>query len=333
MRILFTGSTGRQTKEEVSSRALDRINDPTIMVESLRASGHEVTRRPVRQGEDLSQYDLCIVGLGQFGSINYCGEVLNALYACAVAPRLLVLHEDWKIEGTMAGLEKTDLRAAVKKKWKDGKPFYGGADHPNLDLDLLEDAKAKILRGDVSCLVPAFDWGDKNIIRNVLRTSDVRNVDLTPRVIKGYGMTAVRPTLRRRAHVLAALGDFSSRVKKQRLTWPVEYFGHNGPKLDSELEVFHTCGGSWSVLCPEYPTAGSGWFRVRYAYAALNRTTIWTSDKDLRALGIQRANPETMTDPQLEDYAAHQAERILSYLWKDEDFDARLNAAVSAPVK
>jgi hypothetical protein len=37
---------------------------------------------------------------------------------------------------------------------------------------------------------------------------------------------------------------------------------------------------------PEYPHSGSGWFRIRYIYAALQKSIIITSYNDLKALGL-----------------------------------------------
>ena len=106
MKILFTGATGRQTKDEMGKSALDRINDSSIIVNSLRKQGHTVVRKTIEWGEDLSSYDLAIVGIGQFGSFNYKGEIMKSMWALASAKKSLAFHEDWKIDGTIKSFEK-----------------------------------------------------------------------------------------------------------------------------------------------------------------------------------------------------------------------------------
>jgi hypothetical protein len=338
MNILFTGSTGRQTKETISSRALDRINDPSIIRGSLRKLGHVVTCRSVTHGEDLTEFDLVIVGLGQFGSMNYSGEIMNALYAIGAAPKVLVLHEDWKIESTMGGLLKArgQIAQMAQKVWSNGSRFYGGTDHAKFDPEVIEHVVGEVLAGAYPCMVPAFDWGDKSILHRVLGTNNVFNMDLTPYVLDGYGITAQNTSTKSRTHMLASLGDFRSWVKRNKLTWPVSYFGctaiPGSVKLDSELDVFNECGKHWSILCPEYGTAGSGWFRIRYIYSALQGCTIHGSDKDLLALGIEPRFAEELSDLELQNYADEQRTAILNHAWTKSIFDERLDAIVREQV-
>ena len=77
MKILFTGCTAKQTDDNAWQRArVKRIDDSSIICNSLRKQGYTVDRKKVKWGDDLSDYGLAIVGLGQFGSNNYSGHYM-----------------------------------------------------------------------------------------------------------------------------------------------------------------------------------------------------------------------------------------------------------------
>ena len=62
------------------------------------------------------------------------------MYAIYKAKNVIIFHEDWKIDGTMKSIDKMlddeILNKTISKKWSNGKPFYGGADHPNFDKNI-----------------------------------------------------------------------------------------------------------------------------------------------------------------------------------------------------
>lgn len=339
MKILFTGCTSKQTSDDAWKRArVKRIDDSSIICNSLRKQGYVVDRRTVSWGDDLSEYGLAIVGLGQFGSNNYSGEIFNALYAISQVKNVLVFHEDWKIDGTIKSfttmLDDAVMEKSITKTWSDGRHFYGGVDNPNFDRQVAKQVIQNVVDGKYNALIPAFDWGDKEKVREIIKSENIYNVDLTPYVLDNWNIpTEVQVGEKQKKHMLASLVDHSPWVRRNKLKWDVDYYGAKSlkaPQLASETDVFEKCGKYWSILCPEYPHAGSGWFRIRWIYAAIQQSILLSSPKDLEALGLEVANIEMMNEDQLKEYATKQSEKVLSYMWSKDDFDKKIKEIVDS---
>lgn len=337
MKILFTGCTSKQTDDDAHLRAhVKRIDDSTIICESLKKQGFSIDRKRVRWGDDLSEYSLAIVGIGAFGSSNYSKRIFGALYAISKVDRVLIFHEDWKITETMStftkALDDSFFEKAKTKKWSNGQYFYDDVDHPDFDPDLLKKIIKNIVEGKYDALIPAFDWGNKQLVRNIIKSKNIYNVDLTPYVLQKWNIPLVvdqKP--KEKKHMLASLVDHRSWVKKNKLKWNVDYYGaktiENAIKLETEFDVFEKCGEYWSILCPEYPHAGSGWFRIRWVYAAIHKSILLSSPKDLEALGLKKLRHfkiEELDDKSLTYYANEQAKAVLSHMWTVEQFDKKI---------
>lgn len=331
MKILFTGSTAKQTDDLAWQRArVKRIDDSSIICNSLRKQGYTVDRKKIKWGEDLSEYDLAIVGMGCFGSNNYSGDIFNSIYALQQIPNSLVFYEDWKIESNISSfngmLKKGILEKAVAKKWSNGDYFYGGVDNPNFDIEACKQVLLNLSNGFYDALIPAFDWGNKDIVRKIIKSKNIYNLDLTPYVIENWEINIKpEPQEKKKEYMLASLVDHSRWVKKSGVRWKVIYYGaksiKDSIKLDSETDVYNECGKYWGILCPEYPHSGSGWFRIRYIYSALQRSIIYASLNDLMALGITWKRLENLSDDELIEYANEQRKAIFAHSWNKEKFD------------
>lgn len=338
MRILFTGSTAKQTDDLAYTRArVKRIDDNSIICSSLRKQGYIVDRKKIKWGDDLSEYDMAIVGVGCFGSNNYSGDIFNSLYALHVVPKVLVFYEDWKIEGNISSfrgmLKEGVLKKAVEKKWGNGDYFYGGVDNENFDVKIAREIIQKLSDGFYDALIPAFDWGNKEIVRKIIKSKNIYNLDLTPYVIENWQINLKpEPQEKKKEYMLASLVDHRGWVKKSGVRWKVNYYGaksiKDSIKLDTETEVYNECGKFWGILCPEYPHSGSGWFRIRYIYSALQRSIIYTSYNDFMALGIKWLRLENLNDEELKEYANEQRKAIFKHSWNIEKFDAELKKIV-----
>jgi len=338
MNILYTGCTAKQTDDNAHKRArVKRIDDSSIICNSLRKQGFNVERRKVRHGDDLSKYDLSIVGIGAFGSNNYSGDILNALYAINKSKRVLILHEDWKIHHTMNSFSKMlddeILQKTLSKRWSSGQSFYGGVDDEKFDKEVIREEIKNINNGKYDSLIPAFDWGDKTIVRNIVKSNKIYNIDHTPYVLENWQIPEVAPIVKKhKKHMLASLVDHRSWVRKQKLNWQVDYFGAKSIKesqpLTSELAVFNKCNEYISILCPEYPHSGSGWFRSRYIYSAISKSILFCSHNDSKALGLEHKNVEQMDFIEIGKYANTQSEAIMSYKWSKKDFDNKITSIV-----
>jgi len=341
-KILFTGSTSKQTDDNAWKRArVKRIDDSSIICNSLRKQGYIVERRKIKWGDDLSQYDMAIVGVGCFGSNNYSGDIFNSLYALHKIPNALVFYEDWKIDSNMksfSGMLKSGaLEKSVSKKWSNGDYFYGGVDNPNFDINIAKKVIQNLNDGFYDALIPAFDWGNKDIVRKIIKSKNIYNIDLSPYVVENWNLD-LRPETqeKKKAYMLASLVDHRRWVKKMQLTWPVVYYGaksiKDSIKLETETDVYNECGKYRVILCPEYPHSGSGWFRIRYIYAALHRSIILTSLNDLKALGITYKSIERLSDKELDEYAAMQRKAIFSYSWNKDTFDKKIKQIIDEKI-
>jgi hypothetical protein len=341
MKILFTGCTAKQVDDEAYKRArVKRIDDSSIICNSLRKQGYAVDRRPVKWGEDLSEYGLAIVGVGQFGSNNYSGEIFNVLYALKEVKNVIIFHEDWKIDGTMKSwtsmLNQETFDKSIAKKWSDGRHFYGGVDNPNFNPTEAIEVIRKVVDGEFkNALIPAFDWGDKQKVKDIIKSENIFNIDLTPYVLDMWNIKLeVEPHVKEKKHMLASLVDHRPWVRRNKLKWPVDYFGAKSIKeasqLATETDVFEACGKYWGILCPEYPHAGSGWFRIRWVYAAIQKSVLLSSPKDTEALGLPVVNVESLSDSELANYAKLQSDTVLSFMWTKEKFDTKISEIVDA---
>lgn len=337
MKILFTGSSSKQTNDAAHLRAkVKRIDDSSIICNSLRKQGYVVDRRNVVWGDDLSEYDFAIVGLGHFGSSTYSQRIMNALYALHAIKNVVVFHEDWKITGTMSSfagmLDEEKWKRSMAKKWSNGQRFYGGIDSYYFDADIAKNIIRHVVDGKYPALVPAFDWGDKQLIRNIIKSKTIYNVDLTPYVLQFWDIPLIVDIIdKQKRHMLASLADHSGWVKRHTSKWPVDYFGAksiNAPQLATEKDVFYKCGEYWSVLCPEYPHAGCGWFRVRWVYASIWRSIILACEEDLTALGLPKINVEESSVDELKEYAELQAKVVFDKMWDIETFDNKIRQMV-----
>jgi hypothetical protein len=339
MKILFTGCTAKQVDDEAYKRArVKRIDDSSIICNSLRKQGYAVDRKPVKWGEDLSGYGLAIVGVGQFGSNNYSGEIFNVLYALKEVKNVIIFHEDWKIDGTMKSwtsmLNQETFDKSIAKKWSDGRHFYGGVDNPNFNPTEAIEVIRKVVDGEFkNALIPAFDWGDKQKVKDIIKSENIFNIDLTPYVLDMWNIKLeVEPQTKEKKHMLASLVDHRPWVRRNKLKWPVDYFGAKSIKeasqLATETDVFEACGKYWGILCPEYPHAGSGWFRIRWVYAAIQKSVLLSSPKDTEALGLPVVNVESLSDSELANYAKLQSDAVLSYMWTKEKFDTKISEIV-----
>jgi hypothetical protein len=101
-------------------------------------------------------------------------------------------------------------------------------------------------------------------------------------------------------------------------------------QLESERAVFDKCNEYWSILCPGYNHKGSGWFRIRYIYAALGKSILVADEEDLSALDIKKVNIEELTHEELVDYSEYQANKIIKWMWTKEKFDEQINKIVTS---
>jgi len=338
MKILFTGSTSKQTDDLAWKRAqVKRIDDSSIICDSLRKQGFIVDRKEIIPGDDLSKYDLTIVGLAPIGSPNSNKYIIGALYSIYKSKKVILFYEDWQIKEVIRKFQlmitKNRFEDRVNNRWSNGNYFYNNVDSEFFDLNKTKETMSNIINGKYDSLIPAFDWGNKDIVRKIIKSKNIYNLDLTPYVLENWNINLKPlPQQKERKYMLASLVDHSNWVKKKQFSWKTVYYGaksiKDSIKLETETDVYNECGKYWGILCPEYPHSGSGWFRIRYIYAALQKSIIVTSLNDLKALGLSYKYIEQLSEDELLQYALEQRKAIFSYSWNKDKFDNRLKEII-----
>lgn len=348
MKILFTGCTSKQTSDTAWKRArVKRIDDSSIICNSLRKQGYDVIRKKVEIGEDLSEFAMVIVGMGIFGSMNYSENILSSFYTVSQFPkeRVLLHYEDWRIDQNMDSYERhlipEKFDKILDKRWSSGKEFYRSAikcqENSKIKSKIFE-AIRDVNNGEFTSLIPAFDWGNKQVVRNIIKADTILNIDLSPYVKDNWDIDLnPQQQEKKNGYMLASLADHSGWVKKQEFNWPTDYFGTaslKAPRLDTETDVFNKCGEYWGILAPEYPMIdGSGWGRSRFWYAAYNKSIIIGSPGDMRALGVPYGNIESLSEDKLKQYAELQSKAIIKHLWTKDIFDERISSYINLIMK
>jgi hypothetical protein len=257
MKILITGFTQRMCNSQ--KLRYDYLTSVYILADALRESGHEVDHRAVKFGEDLSSYHLALVGIGPPKSLT-ARHTHEACWTLLKAKRAITYCDDWSI-AVAGGNMMSALRCMPQ--WSEFMKFS------EPEKEAVVAGLTKILAGDYPMLAPMFPWGDHTkLVRNNLDNMRVFAWDPTPLVnIKlPYFIS-----LRQRRWVYATLQDHNDWLKTMNPQWPVCRLGAKsaGDTYYPEAEVLENYATSWGVLCPEYKSAGSGWWRVRYHHAAV----------------------------------------------------------------
>jgi hypothetical protein len=283
MRILLTGFTQRM----VNSQRLhyDYLTSVYILRDALRKLGHEVEHRPVEYGEDLSHFKLALIGVGPPRSFT-ARHVVGSAWAVMTAKKYLLYCDDWSIANMGASLKTTLKNYDKYLSWfreNLGQSMDDGeAQSVKLMLEILYSSDK------LRMLAPMFKWGD----HKVLTTGNLENIKLvpwdpTPLVKSLPWVELADQSFRERQWVCATLQNHDGWVEDQRCGWPVKWLGNRrkGEAYVSEREVMQLYANSWGVLCPRYNRAGSGWWRVRYQWAAMTGAVLRCDPRDSCYMG------------------------------------------------
>lgn len=337
MKILISGFTALQTGSQ--KRIIHKIDVPAAFVETLRNQGHEVEWRKVFcKEEDFSMYDIMIACVAPITSSN-APNGMGCLKAMNRIKNVIVFYDDWKlkeIQGSFNVLLKLQEKQ-FSKKWSNGQSFYKDeiCDIIASKEDILQVAKDIVTTGRESwkILCPMYEWGDKNIIQKFIPWLTQKNfnyIDPTPAVMD---LNIIPITSeKKKAWAIASISDQTPWIKKQKLSWPVNYYGCRKLKcerLKTEEDVFHKYSEHYGVLSPAYPSSGSGWFRARYVYAALANAVLWCGKQDAECLGesyqIEPVLLELNNESELLDIAKKQKVDLFKHLTTIEQFTEKLN--------
>lgn len=321
---LVTGMTPTQCG---SSRTALRIATAAAAIaRALEAAGFMVYHGVVDPGDDLSCYDVVMVGLSKPNAIA-CGNMWSGLEAIRQRPDATFYVDDWQVDDIIAG-----FRCYAR-------------DHQRitrLERRGLEQARALKIVADLAAVVDSMadGWTNRTVVPihgGPNGVGDLSLLGLPPRcdVLPWDPSTLiypypVPPVAKERRWLFASLLQKPEELARyQAGGWPVAAFGNaargrggvgrsdrDAQNRIPEPELAVEYARSWGVVSPAHRVSGSGWWRVRYQIAASVRSIVSGPMSEARLLGpayILAANPQTvmeMTDATLERVAQAQRENL-----------------------
>lgn len=157
MNILLTGCTtihvnGKRKKD-------DYLSPFSILYGLLQDMGHTVDWRVAVSGEDLSMYDIGLIGLQPLYALNTVKHKFAALYAMDNMRHAIIIDDNqWRTIRNTFNSSDTFWKAS---HLGDGqlKFWDAGADHS----ESIERARRRLGRGYGAVLSTGFNWGDKSL--------------------------------------------------------------------------------------------------------------------------------------------------------------------------
>lgn len=328
LRILMTGFTTRMFNSP-NLRDNYMTSEPKL-AQLLGELGHDVDHRKVTPGEDLSRYDVAVLGIHKIQSLGSTGADGTA-WAFASIKRRILFCSDWAIEET-----GFDLRNALDN-WERvlGYRLKNHGTTPD-DGVHIKTMLQSIMTERLPLLATFFPWGDHDLIVNRVngRTgkknfpatkifawdpSPLYNEELQVR--HGIPADYQPPKDRQRRWIYAALQDEGDKwVEKLYHQWPV--IPHRNKKTNNtrigESDLLKEYAASWGILAPPYKAEGSGWQRVRFNHAAALRMVMLCDYKDAVVMGtpyvLSTPQVEPLSDEQLRDLAERQRDWFYAHI-------------------
>jgi hypothetical protein len=277
MKILMTGFTTRMAGKPATKPEKDYLSTSFLLAEILREQlGHDVDHRKVTPGEDLSQYDLAILGICPTGGPAERADCVTGsawTFTHARCPKLLFC-EDWRIEEAETQCPSTLrhwARYAAHKKYD---PIAEEFVPPMLQA---------IIDQPLPLLATFFPWGNHRCLFNQknLGKAVILKWDPSPFLRLPQPMT-VPDSERGRRWALATLQNKYD--VRPDFAWPIDRFGKDNRVNENEL-IQNRYPQYWGVLAPGYKSAGSGYWRVRFNHAAHVGAVMVCDRNDARVMG------------------------------------------------
>lgn len=328
-KLLVTGFTATHVGSVRRAPKTKYVSAPAAIVKAAVALGMEVTQRPVVPGEDLRGYDRVVVfvsGMLQLNSLNAPG----ALWTLSQRPDAMAWVDDWQT-GIVGGQLKT---CAYKPRYA-WDACMAATSRPAAQREISKKVRTvidaqmvELYERPPTFACPMFGWGDADKLEFKLgakpKTKSYDPSGLFYDEIRRVAGPLRYRNERRRAWVLATLGDHSRWLAEQNLSWPVIALGHKnlGAKPVLESEVIANYKRHAGLLSPNYVSAKAGWWRVRWNHAAVTETIVGCSpDESPSSLfdTYTLNDIERMTMPQLRKLALAQSDWIYEFTSSEDE--------------
>lgn len=316
MRVLATGMSPPQCGRPTQT-GYEHVSD--LWVKALRAGGAQVEHRTVQAGEDLTGYDVVLVGLIPPNSIanRYLYTAFDVISRARRSGCGLVLYvDDWRFGQITHGVKV--VKNNPTKRLFNNQMFKNlwnrdWAITPEGQVTIVSVLDALHERPWPVTLVPAFTWGDHTKLPS-LPAATVEVLDPS-RFVRDYTIPVIDDDSRRRAWIMGTFSDQRHWIDSLGLTWEVDYVGTRRSKAEGkalkEPELVASYGGSWGILGAPYDHVGSGWWRNRFVYAARANAIMLSDYREVASLGDDyyrhASEIEQMTTTQLRDAACAQS--------------------------
>lgn len=313
MRVLMTGMSPPQCGRPTQT-GYEHVSD--LWAKALLAGGAEVHHRRVEPNEDLTGYDVALIGLVPPNSIaaRYMYTAFDVIArAKASGCGLLFYVDDWRFYAVPHGVRvvannpvrRLKESAIFDKLWhRDWALSDEGWPVICRILETLRDNRWP------TTLVPQFTWGDDELMPEL---PTQRQVHLDPSVFaRQYDIPLSLEENRRRAWVLGTFSDQRDWQDSLGLTWETDYIGTRRSKAERRLkepELVKLYGQAWGVLAAPYGHSGSGWWRNRFVYSATGQSVLYSDEREVKGLpGYWKpaAEIEAMDAGQLFEHAIRQ---------------------------
>lgn len=325
--ILLTGFTSRQANT-VSAKADIYITFAPILKKVLERLGHTVDWRPVTFAEsDIEKYDIVFCGCSDPNSMTGQGHRYGAIWSMIKAQRLVLWFDDWRIKGQLHSFLKKPsvfwetrmLHEAHLSTHARALEFKDPID--NMLFGLSTDHKAPIV-------AQLFNWGNEaKFLKEAPDAKWLLRFDPSA-YVPNFVEKIIPMEERKRSWVAASLTQMDDFIEKLKLQWPVtkqakpagRAFGgwKKMHEKDVVTELYATHAG---LLSKPYPHAGSGWWRVRFNYAAHTNTVMLADQKEVTEIGsayrYSAAEIESLSASGLEALAVAQYVQLRG--WEDSE--------------
>jgi hypothetical protein len=287
-----------------------------LWAKALLAGGAEVHHRRVEPNEDLTGYDVALIGLVPPNSIaaRYMYTAFDVIArAKASGCGLLFYVDDWRFYAVPHGVrvvannptrrlkESSIFDKLWHREWAlsdDGWPIVTRV------LEALRDQRWP------TTLIPQFTWGNDELMPELPAQ---RLVHLDPSAFaRKYEIPIADDNDRRRAWVLGTFSDQRDWQASLNLGWEADYIGTRRSKAERRLkepELVKLYGDAWGVLAAPYGHSGSGWWRNRFVYSAAGHAVLLSDEREVAGLpGYWKsaAEIENMTTQELVVHASQQ---------------------------